>query len=216
MIRQYFGRLGQGKTTMMIYDAWPYLSDTTGRYRIVTNQPIRITTPKRVFEYKPVERDELIYSFMHDINTLYLLDEIHLLFPSLDKQALSVDVQTRLSYMRKYGNALLYTSQGYNHVNKRIRDLTNEICQVRKTKMNPFWAHVATYYDPEYFDANRIKQQDEKIEKFVIYRRYAWRWTIKSIYRSFETTYTTQTDKMTMEFVQPKDLGVKLDLYNKI
>lgn len=216
MIRQYFGRLGEGKTTMMIYDAWPYLTDKTGRYKIVTNQPIRITQGNDVFEYPPVERDELIKSFMTDINTLYLLDEIHLLFPSADKQALTVDIQTRLSYLRKYGCAMLYTSQGYNHVHKRIRDLTNMICQVKKTKMNPFWGHVGTYYDPEMFDAGRIKSQDEKIEKFVIYRRYAWRWTLSSIYKAFETTYTTNTSRMTQEFVQPRDLGVKLDLYNKI
>lgn len=214
MIRQYYGRLGEGKTTMMLYDAWSFLAEPK-KYSIVTNQPIRINLHGKVIEYPPLEQEELIEAFMTKVNTLFLLDEIHLIFPSKDKNVISDDLAGRLSYMRKYGNALLYTSQGYNHVHKRIRDLTNEICKVKRTKLNPFWAHVGTYYDPEIFDAS-LKTNEEQLEKMVIYRRYAWRWTINKIYKSFETTYTTKSNKFTREFINPKDLGVKLGLYNSL
>lgn len=214
MIRQYIGRLGQGKTTMMIYDAWQYLTAKPGKYRIVTNQPINIKLGKRVIKYRPTEREDLVKRFMNDYNTLFLLDEIHLLFPSYDRTYLTPDLQARLSYMRKYGNALLYTSQGYNHVHKRIRDITNEVAKVRKTKFNWFWNHIATYYDPEGMNMN--SGIDPYDDKYVIFRRYAWKWTINKIYRSFNTTYTTVSDKMEGDFKQPDDLGVKLGLYNGI
>lgn len=200
---------------MMIYDAWPFLTDRKKRYRIITNQPITIKMGKRTINYPPTERDDLVKSFMTDYNTLYLLDEIHLLFPSYDRSYLTSDLQARISYMRKYGNALLYTSQGYNHVHKRIRDVTNEVAKVRKTKFGMFWKHIATYYDPEGMNmASGII--DPYDDKYVIFRRYAWRWRIQKIYDSFSTTYTTQTDKMEGEFIQPEKLGVKLGLYNGI
>lgn len=214
MIRQYIGRLGEGKTTMMIYDAWDYLINARGKYRIITNQPIIINKGKKVISYKPTEREELVQRFMNDYNTLFLLDEIHLLFPSYDRQYLTPDLQARLSYMRKYGNALLYTSQGYNHVHKRIRDITNEVAKVRRTKMGLFWKHIATYYDPEGLNMGGII--DPYDDKYVIQRRYAWRWRIREIYNSFDTTYATTSDKMEGEFKQPTKLGVKLGLYNRI
>jgi hypothetical protein len=207
--------LGEGKTTMMIYDAWRYLIEKPGKYRIVTNQPINIKLGKRVIQYPPTEKEELIHSFMNDYNTLYLIDEIHLVFPSYDRSYLTSDLQARLSYMRKYGNALLYTSQGHNHVHKRIRDITNEVAKVKKTKFGFLWKHIATYYDPEGMNVG-TSTVDPFDDKYVIYRRYAWKWTIKKIYNSFNTTYTTQTDKMTQEFKQPEDLGVKLGLYNRV
>lgn len=214
MIRQYIGRLGEGKTTMMIYDAWKYLTDNRGIYKIVTNQPIRIKLAKRIITYKPTEREELVERFMEDYNTLFLLDEIHLMFPSYDRSYLTEDLQARLSYMRKYGNALLYTSQGYNHVHKRIRDITNEVAKVRRTKFGLFWKHIATYYDPEGLNLGGII--DPYDDKYVIMRRYAWRHKISNIYKSFDTTYTTVTDKMHGEFIQPSKLGVKLGLYKYI
>lgn len=213
MLRQYYGRLGQGKTTMMLYDAWPFLIQPD-KYNIVTNQPILINYKGKRFEYPPVEREELIEKILNSFNTLFLIDEIHLVFPS-DQMKLDGDLKARLSYLRKYGNALLYTSQGYNHVHKRIRDLTNEICKVKRTKLNPFWGHVGVYYDPEMFDAS-IRAKEDDLEKMVLYRRYAWRWTIKKIYKSFETTYTTTSTNMKGEFKQPRELGVKLGLYNHI
>ena len=214
MIRQYIGRLGQGKTTMMIYDAWPFLTDRRRRYKIITNQPIHIQVGKQIWDYPATEREELVVRFMNDFNTLFLIDEIHLVFPSYDNKVLSPDLQARLSYMRKYGNALLYTSQGYNHVHKRIRDITNEVAKVRKTKFSWFWKHLATYYDPEGMNMGGII--DPYDDKFVIFRRYAWRWKIDKIYRSFDTKYTTVTDRMEGNFIQPEKLGVKLDLFNAL
>jgi|WetSurSiteA1Bulk_404760.scaffolds.fasta_scaffold29944_3 hypothetical protein len=215
MIRQYIGRLGQGKTTMMIYDAWRYLISPPGKYKIITNQPINIKIGKKLYSYPPTERDDLVNHFMEDYNTLFLIDEIHLLFPSYDRKYLTTDLQARLSYMRKYGNALLYTSQGYNHVHKRLRDITNEVAKVKKTKFSMIFKHIATYYDPEGMNmASGII--DPYDDKYVIFRRYAWRWTINKIYNSFNTTYTTTTDKMVGEFIQPDKLGVKLGMYNGI
>lgn len=214
MIRQYIGRLGEGKTTMMIYDAWNYLTDRRAKYKIITNQPIKIKQGKNCITYPPTERDELVKHFMEDFNTLFLLDEIHLIFPSYDRKYLTSDLQARLSYMRKYGNALLYTSQGYNHVHKRIRDITNEVAKVRRTKFGMFWKHIATYYDPEGLNMGGII--DPYDDKYVIFRRYAWRWKIKDIYNSFDTTYATTTDKMEGDFIQPSKLGVKLGLYKHV
>jgi len=215
VIRQYIGRLGQGKTTMMIYDAWQYLTAREGKYKIITNQPIHIKLGRRDIYYPPTEREELITHFMNDYNTLFLIDEIHLVFPSYDKNTLSPDLQARLSYVRKYGNAILYTSQGYNHVHKRIRDITNEVAKVKKTKMGFFWKHVATYYDPEGMNM-ATANIDPYDDKYVLFRRYGWKWTIQKIYNSFNTTYATVSDKMTGEFIQPEKLGVKLGLYNAL
>lgn len=214
MIRQYIGRLGQGKTTMMIYDAWNYLTDRKKRYNIITNQPIIIGKGKNQIFYPPTEREALVKHFMNDYNTLFLIDEIHLMFPSYDRKYLTPDLQARLSYMRKYGNALLYTSQGYNHVHKRIRDITNEVAKVKKTKMSLLWKHIATYYDPEGLNMGGII--DPYDDKYVIFRRYAWRHKIQTIYNSFSTTYTTTSDKLEGEFIQPEKLGVKLGMYNGI
>lgn len=214
MIRQYIGRLGQGKTTMMIYDAWPFLTAKPGRYKIVSNQPIIIGTGKNQIRFPALEQEELIHAFMNDFNTLFLLDEIHLVFPSYDNNVMTSDLQARLSYMRKYGNALLYTSQGYNHVHKRIRDITNEVAKVRKTKFSLLWRHVATYYDPEGMNMSGII--DPYDDKYVIFRRHAWARTVKKTYNAFDTTYATKSDKLEGEFIQPRKLGVKLGLYNRI
>lgn len=219
MIRQYIGRLGEGKTLCMIYDAWPFLTDTTGKYKIVTNQPIKVPTKKGVKEYKPTEREALIDSFFNDVNTLYLLDEAHLIFPSYQKESITIDLQARLSYMRKYGNAILYTSQGYNHVHKRLRDITNEVVKVKKTPFAPFWRHTATYFDPEGVNLSELKDNVYS-QQYVLFTRFIWRWYIGRTQKAYDTLYTSTTtitgEDFTRQFVQPSEAGVRPGLYATI
>lgn len=215
MIRQYYGAQRQGKTTMMIYDAWDFLVNKNNRYKIVTNNPIRIKQGKIERYYPPTNRDEILKLFLTAFNTLFLVDEAHILWPN-DKyttEKFTEDMQNRMANFSKYGNALLMTSQGYNHINKRIRDNTIEVAYCRKTNVNPFWRHVATYYDPRMLDINGLKE-NELNEKFVQYRRYAYRWKLKKIYSAFSTIYVP--DNTGGNFVQPKDLGVIDGLYKGI
>lgn len=220
MIRQYIGLLGQGKTLMMVHDAWPYIirSARDPRIKIISNQPISIRgiNGKDILNIPPTSGQALIDSFFYDYNTLFMLDEAQLIFPSYEKNAITEDLQARFAYVRKYGNAILYTSQGYNHSHKRLRDLTNEVCKVKKIRFG-LWKHIAKYYDPERFDASKALTLDQE-EQYIIYRKYIWFWSLGKLYKAYDTFFVSTTtisgDGIKIEFKQPKDLGVIGNLFS--
>jgi len=224
MIRMYIGLLGQGKTLMMIRDAWPYIiasAKPNSPYKIVSNQPIRVNDPlgHTIVAIPPTSGQALIDSFYNDFNTLFLLDEAQLIFPAYKMSSITEDLQARFAYTRKYGCTILYTCQGYNHAHKRLRDLTNEICRVKKLPHWWIWRHVATYFDPERFDASKVMTPEQEA-KFIIYQKYAFFWELGKIYRAYDTFYVSTTtiagDGITIDFKQPATLGVIQSLYDRI
>jgi len=224
MIRMYNGLLGQGKTLMMVRDAFPFILASAKKdspYRIVSNQPIRINNElgKTIVAIPPTSGKDLIRSFFYDVNTLYLLDEAQLIFPSYKLTAISEDLQARFAYTRKYGNSILYTCQGWNHSHKRLRDLTNEVCRVKKLPHWWLWRHVATYFNPDRFELSG-PMSHELEETFILYKKYIFFWELGRIYRAYDTFYVSTTtisgDGITIDFQQPMDLGVITNLYERI
>jgi len=222
MIRQYIGLLGQGKTLMMVKDAWEYVLGHGKNYNIVSNQPIMVRNwrGKDVVNIEPTTGQALIDSFFHDINTLYLIDEAQLVFPAYKLTAITEDLQARWAYFRKYGCALLYTSQGYNHSHKRLRDLTNEVCQVKKKiRWHPI-RHIASYYDPDFFAESKRSLNEEQNNEYLLYRKYVWWFQLGTVYKAYDTLWVSTTtisgDGIHIQLKQPKDIGVKPSLYQRI
>ena len=217
MIRQYIGRLGYGKTLMMIADAWRFILGHGKEYNIVSNQPIFIKLHGgRSITIPPLSGQALIDAFMQDVNTLFLIDEAQLVFPAYKLTSISENLQARWAYMRKYGNSMLYTCQGYNHAHKRLRDLTNEVCKMEHLKIPWLYRFIGTYYEPERFDESKALTEEQE-EKFIIYRRHVWFWQVKARYEAYDTLFVSTTtiagDGITIALKQPRELGVKNDLY---
>jgi hypothetical protein len=212
MIRQYIGLLGKGKTLNMLMDAYPFLLRED--IKIVSNQPIRVFKGKnQVRDIKSTTGDKLKEAFLYGFNTLYLIDEANIVFPNYNAQSLSESLRAKFAYTRKYGNAILYTSQSFSHTHKRLRDLTNEVCKMQRY-YNWLIPHQAVYYDPDFFELKGIPSP-EQTKPFIVRHKYIWRWQVNKIFNSFDTTHvsidTISGSGIDVHFEDPQKLGVKLN-----
>lgn len=190
MIRAYIGLLGQGKTLSMINDASELLAK--GR-KVFTNVPFHLQDgtqatylPGKVFEQ----------ALKSEVNALFLIDEASIVLPSYFWNQLSSDYIIRFAQARKYGLDIFYTSQGYKHTIKRLRDLTNEI--VKCTKHNLFGIEFIknVTYDPEYFDYKIISGTDFE-KKFILKKKIINQKKLKKLYKMYDTMHLI-TESTTM------------------
>jgi len=184
MITGFIGLPGAGKTFGMVYNACKALKDNR---RVITNVAITDTIfgSKKVAEFTPNIGDAI----KNADNCLILVDEASIVFPNYFWNKLSSDILIRFAQVRKFGLDFFYTSQGWNHTVKRLRDLTNYIVQCKHTRL----CFDYIYLDPEYFYRN-IPLAFKK--EFVIKTQKVWWYQKPKVYKAFNTYDRVQTSEL--------------------
>jgi len=185
MIKAYIGLLGAGKTLSMINDA---IRDIERGRRVVSNVPFTWHRKGKVYSPVFISSDNFHNALLKEKNCLFLIDEASIVLPSHYWNRMSGDFLIKFAQARKYGLDIYYTSQGWNHTVKRLRDLTNFVTVAKKH--NPlgytFFSNIT--YDPSFFDF-KIMPQAEIEKRFILKRKIISHGRAKKIYKAYDTLY---------------------------
>ena len=177
MIVGYIGLPAQGKTLGMVYDACKALKDEK---RVISNIPITDTIfgSKRQAEYV----EDITESFRVTTNALICVDEASIVLPNYFWKKMNPRMLIRFAQVRKYGLDISYTSQGWSHTVKRLRDLTSFVVNCVHHRM---W-FAYEWLDPEYYYRNvpRIYKKD-----YLQKTAYIFPPKLKSAYIAFNTLH---------------------------
>jgi len=123
MISGFIGDIGGGKTASMVKEV--YIKYLQGR-KIYSNIKLN-------FPYTPITRDnlqEMATGGFNLNNGVLVLDEIHIYIDSRTSMSKSNRIITYFALQtRKVGVDLYYTTQYIDQVDKRIRNLTNNLIE---------------------------------------------------------------------------------------
>jgi len=155
MIRGYIGRIGSGKTLNMVKDAIQYLK--AGK-TVYTNVPFHYTPSKKdaetLFPIVLNSQAETEKTILTAQNCLICIDEAAIVFSSYFFKSMTIDYMMRFAQARKFNNDIFWASQGFKHVLKRIRDLTNEVVKCKTASIFGKKIHFSGCYEPEVFEYN--------------------------------------------------------------
>jgi hypothetical protein len=143
MITAFVGLPGEGKTLSMVRMACKALKDNRN---VVANFPVKdnlFGTGREALVLPDI--GSAIYQTE---NALICIDEASIVLPNHYWEKLPFDLLIRFAQVRKYGLDIMYTSQGYHHTVKRLRDLTNYVVRCTNHK----WWFTNQYIDPEFYD----------------------------------------------------------------
>jgi len=152
MIIGFIGLPGQGKSLGMVNNACRDLKD--GK-RVISNVPFTDTIygSKKSAEYRPDIKNVL----MNERNCVVCIDEASIYLNSREWEKLPKEILMRFAQTRKFGVDIYYTSQGWMHTEKRLRDLTNFV--IKCTQFKLFFKYE--WIDPEYYAA-RVQAKYKK------------------------------------------------------
>lgn len=196
MIRAYIGLLGQGKTLNATYDIMELLRKGA---RVISNTPIQFEEKGNTFYAEYVNNGkEFQRKLKTEENCVFFIDEASIFFPSFFWDKLDGTYIMRFAQARKYRTDIFYTSQGYNHTIKRLRDLTNEVvkCTARKLPILSIPLYVATTYDPEFF-AQRIISSPTVEQRYIIRSRILYPSEYRRVYRAYNTMQRVESSALT-------------------
>jgi len=188
MIRGYIGLAGQGKTFSMVADAVEQMKK--GR-RVISNIPIKFRYWKKEYQSIYISGNQFMEYFLKENNALFLFDEASLLLPNYFWQNMPMELVFKLGQNRKFGLDIYYTSQGYSHTVRRLRDLSNEIVKCRKVNLFGKPTFINIYYDPEYFEHSTLNVDQEK--KFIIKRKVINIFDTAWLFKAYDSMYIVDT-----------------------
>jgi len=216
MIKSYIGLLGEGKTLSMIADAVEYLKQ--GK-KVVTNTPFYYPTKgtkkdkenpnykvgqdgKSGFfpEFEPDGRKFMSLLFASS-NCLFVVDEAAIVWSAYDWNKMGSQYIMKFAQARKYGLDIFFTTQGYSHVVRRVRDLTNFVVKCYKTEVFGQMTISNIYYDPEFF-AQRIISSPQVEAKYIKKRKILLPWDVKKVYTYYDTFYKVDFNAFQNQFIK--------------
>lgn len=189
MIGIFIGLQGTGKTLSMVHYAEDFL---TQKQRVVSNFPftLRFTDPSQ----RPIfmEGEDLIFELYTATHTTFLIDEGHEVFDSRSWGSHDLGLLRKFTKARKAGNNLYLASQSFSMVEKRLREICNEVIMCQKVlslgQMNIF---RNVHYNPDLFNIapNLIASPLE--QKFITARRFIFPYRVKKLYKIYDTLFMT-------------------------
>jgi len=181
MIIAFIGLPGYGKTLGMVYSLCKALK---ANKRVISNVPVVDTVfgSKNISEY----RADIGNAITDVTNTVIGIDEASIVLPNYYWDKLPFDTLIRFAQVRKYGLDILYTSQGWNHTVKRLRDLTNYVVRCK----NHGFFFSFTYFDPEYF-LQKVPKHFEK--DYILKTDYIWRWQFDKVFKAYNTMHVVDS-----------------------
>jgi hypothetical protein len=177
MISAFIGLPGTGKTLGMVHNACKALKE--GR-QVISNLPIVDIEygTKRVATYT-ADIGEAIRTAS---NALICIDEASIVLPNHYWDRLPFDLLIRFAQVRKYGLDIFYTSQGWHHSVKRLRDLTNYVV---KCSNHALW-FTYDWIDPEYYDMRIAKHF---LKDYIVKTDRIYKPKFKKLYNSYNTFF---------------------------
>ena len=121
MIRAYFGVPGSGKSTVLVKE----FRRNRERYDHVYTINLQIDGVEMI-----TKEDLEKYKF---VNTLILWDEINLDADNREYKSFSKELRDFFILHRHFGNDIIYATQNFENVDKKVRDLTCELWYMSKS-----------------------------------------------------------------------------------
>jgi len=210
MIKAFCGRVGSGKTLSMVYEVLPWVKRG---FKVVSNTPISATVYKfnNIFDIWKKKRfidsyinaptmvsslEEYFYHFQHDTNTIFVLDEASVWLSNYRWDQVPDATYNRFFQNRKYNIHLLYTTQYFTFVAKKLRQMTEVSAEcsapirhrpdpnIPYHKGDPILVRNVMY-NPLYYEQKVFSMEMEK--KFIEGRRFIFGDGLKEIYGAYDT-----------------------------
>lgn len=171
----FCGAQGTGKTLSAVQ----YVKELTWRYpkcKLVTNIKIKGLNPAvQVIEYDGITTLTTIENGYQGV--IYLIDEIHLEFNSLESKNIPIEVFVEISQQRKQRKHIVGTSQQFLRLAKPLREQVKNLVICRN-----FFSCIQ--YN-KLIDGSTIQEKDGHI-KMDIKKKSLWFHT-PDLYRSYDT-----------------------------
>jgi Zonular occludens toxin (Zot) len=132
MIKAYVGLQGSGKTLNMVRDLMDQLR--MGR-KVISNTPIMFY--ENGVKYQSVtigDSKEFERAVINSFNCTLAIDEASIFFPSTFFNKMKPEHIYKFAQSRKMRTDLFYTTQGFGHTIKRLRDNTNWVVSCHRRK----------------------------------------------------------------------------------
>jgi hypothetical protein len=208
----YIGKKGAGKTLQMVRDLMEEMKQ--GR-RVISNTPIR-------FKYRGIwlnsitidDPDRFFHAIVNERRCVIGIDEAPTFLPSNLWHKIDVNLIRALSQARHIALDLYYTSQGWGHTIKRLRDLTDWVIECRRANffiprlkladrydfiekkthktivLAPYKIFNATTYAPELYSHSFIDPRAKRY--FRINQRRIYPSEARKLFPCYSTTYMIQ------------------------
>jgi hypothetical protein len=233
MIRAYVGEFGSGKTANMVWDLMTAMKK--GR-KVITNTPIKfwhdpIIGKKRLYEAECIAHgDQFLDALAYRENCIFAIDEAAVYLPNIYWSKMPPELIVKFAQQRKYRTDFYFTSQGFGHTVKRLRELTHIVLLCRrkyifpfphlrfklfnkKIHLGPVMAFQTRAFNPAMFQGAWTQK---KYERFHYYTRNLYPSQIRRIFKAYDTEYVVDMSAMmrVKGFKQPDkydDEGKKID-----
>lgn len=171
----FCGPQGSGKTLSAVQYVKTLLQDYPNAI-LVTNIEIKDLDPKiQVYEYEGIESLKM-YENGYD-GVIYLIDEIHLEWNSLESKNISIEEMIEFSQQRKQRKHIVGTSQIYGRIAKPMRE------QIKNVVLCKCFFGIIQWNN--LIDGFNTIEKDGKLETESV-RRYLW-FHKPSLYKSYDT-----------------------------
>lgn len=211
MIKAYIGRVGSGKTLNMIYDL--VKSMYHGR-RVISNTPINtlyappFCKPRWCKSTFVRRGEDFLHALEYEQNCTIAMDEAAIFFPAQYWNKLPAEVLIKLAENRKFHCDIWYTTQGYAHTVKRLRDMTQLVHSCRKHWFLGWTTFQMKTFLPEFFYG---MPTENKYKAYYLGQRVLWPSLRRRAYKAYDTNYIIDFSammKIKEKFQQPTWDGV--------
>lgn len=181
MIYSFVGLPGTGKTISCVHFLKKRIR---AGVRVFTNTPIKI----RLSKYQPVylTNRDLLEALVYEKNSTFFIDEAQIVFDPYVWNRTNPFFLYKFSQGRKLSLDLFYTTQRFNHVLKRLRELTNYIIKCKPVLFGKLFNN--TWYDPEIWDKQHLFGTPME-DQFVKDRNYIFPWDVKKLVQEYDTNF---------------------------
>lgn len=185
----FCGEQGSGKTLSAVQ----YLKRIGNAYPeaiICTNLELRCDIPNAVFPYTGVS--SLLNLENGEYGVIYLIDEIHLEFNSLESKAMDSNIFTLVSQQRKQTKHIIGTSQVFSRIAKPFREQFKYaiLCRSRFLGYNII---------QEVYRASNISTEDDIRSELAPYCRRSF-WVNPDMYDDYDTYSVIQRRRETWHY----------------
>lgn len=210
MIKAFCGRVGSGKTLSMVYEVLPWVKRG---FKIVANTPIqaqvaRLLPPgeawakKRLIERRinspkiVTQLEEFFKLFLSETDTIFCMDEAAAWMSNYRWDKVPDEMYNRFFQNRKYNIHLLYTTQYFTFVAKKLRQMTDISVEcsapirgfadkrIPYSKGTPIVVRNV-FYNILYYEQKVYSMEVEK--KFIEGRRFIFGSGLKEVFKSYDT-----------------------------
>lgn len=199
MIYGFVGLPGTGKTLSMVNSVLPLVRKGV---RVYTNTPIHVSLSKN----QPVflRNKDLLEALLFETNATFLIDEAQIVFDPYQWNRTDPIFLYKFSQGRKMNLDFIYTTQRFNHVLARLRQLTNYVIQCQRVVGNLF---RNLWYDPEIYEKTHLFGTPME-QKFIRRRIFVWPWSVRKAQEAYNTNFL-------IEPFNAKDFSTILTKYQK-